>query len=247
MDERTPILEGRVDCVQPAEGYRFSVDSLLLPAFVLARRGKGAAGLNLLDLGGGCGVMSAVLLRAGLAGRSLSVELNPQLHAAALQTARVSHLEGQLECLEGDLRSLDLAALPFFPDLIISNPPFFPLSGGRVSPNAMAAGARHEVHCTLPQILEALRRLLQGRACAYLTYPAQRLGELLAALPAVKLRATALQLAHPRLSQGALRFLVELGHGDEPLEILPPLEIHAPDGGYAAWYENLVAAIPPRP
>jgi tRNA1Val (adenine37-N6)-methyltransferase len=192
--------------------------------------------------------MSALLLRAGLVTRALSVELQAPLHAAALQTARACGLEARLQCLEADFTRLDLAALPFFPDLIISNPPFFPLGGsGRASPNAMAAGARHEVHCNLPQVLETLRRLLQGRATAYLIYPAQRLPELLAALPAVKLRARALQLAHPRLGEPALRFLVELGHGEEPLEVLPPLEIHRPDGTYGVWYDRLLEATAPLP
>lgn len=242
--EHTPILEGAVDCVQPAAGYRFSVDSLLLPQFVLTRQRERRPGrLRVLELGGGCGVVSAILLASGLAERAITVELQPGLHQAAEETARQLPASERLLCLNRDFRTLLQSELPFSPELIVSNPPYYPLEDGRKSADGAVCGAKHELHSTMSELLETLRRLLQGRALACLSYPAWRMGELLALLPKFRLRAHALQLAWTKEDGPANRFFVELGRGEQRLSILPPLFVHRPDGSYGAWYDELLAAV----
>jgi tRNA1Val (adenine37-N6)-methyltransferase len=229
----TAILDGRLRIAQPADGYRFAVDSLLLAWFVLDRRGREARGAG-LELGGGCGVVSAAILAGGGVASAELVELQEVHHRAAIETARLNGLEQRMRCHHRDLREVRRAALDRRPDLVWSNPPFHPVGEGRTPPDPVAAAARHEVSATMADVLDAAARILPSRGWLYLTYPASRLGDLLAALPARRFAPTHLCLAWADPGGDASRLLLEARKEVEtPLRVGPAISM---DG---AWAEAL--------
>jgi tRNA1Val (adenine37-N6)-methyltransferase len=232
--EETPILERRILCHQPVKGYRFAVDSLLLPWFTLKHSRPG----SFLEPCSGCGVISAILLTAWPDSKGTSVELNEVLHEASNKTAAVNGLSTRWSNLHGDLRNISKGDLEPV-DLVIANPPFYPLDKGRQSPDPMVAGARHEVHADKDDLLGFARRLLRPGRSLYITYPAERLPEILAALVPHGFGPIRLQLVHPRADQPANRFLLQAERSAKsPLEILPPVIVHDVDG-YGVWYSEL--------
>ncbi|MFH1532272.1 MAG: hypothetical protein ABIK09_16220 [Pseudomonadota bacterium] len=233
----TPILDGRLRCSQPADGYRFAVDSLLLAWFVLSRRGRGSRGHG-LELCGGSGVISAMILAGGGVGAAELLELQEIYHDAALRTAALNGLEERMRCRLGDLRDTVPGDLDHRPDVLYANPPFHPIGAGRTPPDATAAMARHEVTATMDDILDAAARLLPARGHLYLTYPAPRLGELLAGLPARRFVPTRLVLAWGDPSGDAARLLLEARKEVEtPLTVGPAISLDGP------WYTELCAMI----
>ena len=234
----TKILGGRLRCRQPESGYRFAVDSLLLAWFVLHRRGTGHEGRG-LELGGGSGVVSATILAGGGLARADLVEIQAHAHAAAQVTATINGLGARMGCHLADLRTLP-GALPALdrPDVIYANPPFHRLDHGRIPPDPAAAIARHEVEANMDDILDAAGRLLPSRGLLYLTYPAARLGELLARLPARNLTPTRLVLAWPAPGADASRLLLEARKGVES-----PLTIGSPRQMDGEWYGDLCGML----
>ena len=233
----TLILDGRLRCRQPAEGYRFAVDSLLLAWFVLQRRGRPGGGHG-LELGGGCGVVSAILLAGEGVDSADLVELQELHHRAAMETAVMNGLTDRMRCHHRDLRDLAPGDLPRRPDAIWSNPPFHPLGAGRIPPDGAEAMARHEVSATMDDVLDAASRLLPSRGFLYLTYPASRLGELLVRLPRRRFAPTRLVLAWGDPTEDASRLLLEARKGVEtPLTVGPAI---AMDG---SWLKELGADL----
>jgi len=183
-------------------------------------------------------VVSATILSGCSFDTAELVELQEVCHAAAQETALLNGLEARMRCRNGDLRTLSPGDLDAPPDAICANPPFHPVKTGRVPPDAAAAAARHEVTATMGDILDAAARLLPDRGHLYLTYPASRLGELLAGLPARRLAPTHLVLCWGDRSGDAARLLLEARKGVEsPLAVGPPITM---DG---AWYTQLCEMI----
>jgi len=115
---RDAVLGGRLMLWQPARGYRFGMDAILLAAAVPARSGQRA-----LDLG--CGVGAAVLaLGARVPGLALTgVEVQADYAALARQNAAENDLP--LNVVQADLRALPAPLRQAQFDHVLMNPPYF--------------------------------------------------------------------------------------------------------------------------
>lgn len=214
-------FEGRLKVCQPEEGFRFSVDAILLGRWV--RHKKYA---RMLDLGCGCGIMA--LMQAYLHDdmRVTGAEIQPGLAAVARHNAALNGLKN-LNIIEGDIRTMkpnELGA-PF--DIIISNPPFFKPGSGRVNLHEGEALARHEINMDLPCLAQTARRLLENKGKLYVIYPAERLGELMAVLSEAKLTPKRLRCVHSRPGDPACLVMLESSfQSQHGIKVEPPLYIY---------------------
>jgi tRNA1(Val) A37 N6-methylase TrmN6 len=225
------LLGGRVRLLQPRDGYRAAIDPVMLAAAVPAKAGE-----RVLDLG--CGVGAAALcLAARVPGLHLvGLELQPELAALAVRNAGVNAAE--LSVLQGDVASppKDLGSGY---DRVLLNPPFHP-EAAAASPLAVKDLANREGAAGLRTWLElAVRRLRQGGTLS-LIHRADRLAEVLAALPpsAGDLRVLPLW---PRAGRPARRILLRATCGSGAgLSLLPGLVLHAEGGGYTPEAEAVL-------
>ena len=232
----TPFFDGSLTIVQPESSYRFSVDSLLLARFVLS---GGSALEPFVDLGAGCGVISALLAAGGLKS-GIAVELQQELHAAAMQTLSANHVCAGLKSVCVDLKELAGVVAPGSHPTVVCNPPYFELGTGRVSPDETTATARHELACTMEDVLSAARYVLPPGGRCFLVYPVARLQLLMELMPRHKLHPVRLQFVHPTSDREASHFLVEGAKSEGPdLKVAPPLVTHSDAGGYGDWFEEL--------
>jgi len=219
------LLGGRVTLLQPARGFRASLDPVLLSAFVAPPFGR------FLDIGCGTGALSFLLCARDAAATGVAVELQGPLVALAEEGRARNGFGGRLELRAGDVRRLapGLGAARY--DLVVTNPPFRPLEGGHLSPDESRALSNHEVALTLGHWTDIAARLVRpgGRVAA--VFPASRALELGAALRARDLAPARVRFVHPRSDAPASRVLVEAERGGRaPLVVEAPLVVHA-DGG----------------
>ncbi|HEY7957380.1 MAG TPA: methyltransferase [Polyangia bacterium] len=218
---------------QPREGYRFSIDPLLLLDFLRDSKVGRAC-----DLGTGCGVLALGLLCADPDARVTAVELQPRLAELARKNAVENGLSDRAQVIELDLADRKAAkrALPGASfDLVVSNPPYRPLGEGGTNPDGEEAIARHELRLTLSAVCAEARRLLVPGGRAAIVYPAERLPSLLATLDGAGLRPFRLRLIHGKQKEPARRALVEARKGHRGhLTVEPSLVVHDDDGAYTA-------------
>jgi tRNA1Val (adenine37-N6)-methyltransferase len=211
---------------QPRDGYRFSIDPLLLVDFVRPPYGR------IVDFCAGCGVVGLGLLSRDDQAHATLVEIQDRLAALALRNATDNGFAARVIVRQVDLaENLSIGEGGGRYDVAVANPPYRLLEEGPASPNHEVAIAQHEIKLTLPSLVATMRWSLRPGGRAALVYPASRVAALLAALDAEGLRPVRARFVHPRADEPANRVLVEANKGARgPLVVEPPLVLRDADG-----------------
>jgi tRNA1Val (adenine37-N6)-methyltransferase len=211
------FLEGRLQIIQSRDGYRFSIDAILLAEFVTIGPGD-----IVIDLGTGCGIIPLILLLTRPIGHAVGLEIQEELASQATRNAWLNGLGHKMDIVRGDIRCPPM--VPGSADMVICNPPYRKTRSGRINPDSRRAIARHELLTSLDDILRAASYLLKKKGRVALIYPAARLTDVLVRLRRIKLEPKRIRLNYPGLDSGAKLALIEATQGGRPgVEVLPPL------------------------
>ncbi len=219
------LFDGRLQCLQHRSGYRFSVDAILAAHFSPV-----PPGASILDLCGGCGIISLICLyrRQRQIASVSCLELQAPLAALASRNILLNGFEEKMRVVQGDLRHI----LDFFPaesfSAVICNPPFYRIKCGRPCHDQESFIARHQVACTLPEVAAAASVMVKNRGTAVFVYPAAGLNELFAAFHPYHLIPKRLQsiYSYPGESHARLVLVETVKNGGSGVRILPPFYIY---------------------
>lgn len=221
-----PADAGLLVIRQPERGYRFSIDSVLLAGFA-APHCRG----HVLDLGTGCGVLLLLLSRLAPAMRSgTGVEIQQALWAFAERNFRENGPAPPLRAVRADFRGEMPGIVPGTFDFAVSNPPYGRPGSGRRNPHPGKEAARHEVHCSLPELFAAAARCMAPAGRFALILPHGRLPEVPDVARREGMGIEETRRVHPRAGDPPSRVLILLARGAEsPPREVPPLYLH--EGG----------------
>ncbi len=212
MDETLDTLSaGGLRILQPRNGYRYSMDALILPFFVEVK-----AGASIVELGAGCGVVSMLLARRSPSCRIVSVEIQERLHQIHEKNLTLNDLDEQIRPLQGDIRRMEELLPAAATDQVCSNPPFRKVRSGRVSPDREKAIARHEIHLTLPELVHGAAYLLKKQGSFCLIYLPERLADLVQTLRRHGLEPKRMRMVYSFPQSPPVLFLMEAVKGGQP-------------------------------
>jgi tRNA1Val (adenine37-N6)-methyltransferase len=224
-DETLDLLcNEKLRIIQKREGYRFSIDAILLANFVSLKRDE-----RLLDIGTGCGIIPVYMTKKGFHNQMTGIELQPGLFQAALKNKAINMCEN-VEFVEGDIGAMAsrLGRAGF--DVVVSNPPYTRKGSGRESPDDSRHIARHEERLDLPLLFSSSASLLSGKGRFYMIYPSKRVGEVMSSARLNRLEPKRLRFIHSRREEGSNLFLAEfLKNGRVGAEVGKPLYIYDND------------------
>jgi len=222
------FFDGRLTVRQPKDGYRYSIDAVLLADFMRFKDGQ-----TILELGTGCGIIPLILAFRYPALKIFGVEIQDQLARIAAENVRENRLEERVSILHQDLKNLKLQQVPDQVQHVVCNPPYRRINSGRINPHKEKAGARHEIFAGLADFVEAAARMLQLSGTLTAVYPAPRLVDMVAHMRRVNLEPKRLRMVHSKTGDPARLVLVTGVKGGRPgLEVEPPLVIYGDHGDY---------------
>ncbi len=224
------FFDGRLRVRQSADGYRFSLDAVILAWHVAP-----AAGAKVVDIGTGCGIIPLILAYRHQGITIEGLEIQPQLATLARENVTANRMEDRITIHCEDITRAAAKMPAGKTDLVICNPPFRKTDDGRLNPNPERAIARHEITATLAEIIAAAGRLLRTAGDFAAVYPATRLVDMVSALRQENIEPKELRMIHSRTNEPAKLILVKGKKNGRPGIAVPaPLIIYHDDGTYTA-------------
>ncbi len=163
---------------QNKRGYRSTEDSLILLYTIIKKMGFDYKG-NAFEFGTGSGIIS-LLLAAKLKKITITaIEIQKSLFKLAKENIIHARLEERIVLVKADGRKIKEYFNPQKFDCAFSNPPFFPRGTGKASPSKEKLYARHELLCTMEDVLNSFEFLLKVSGLGFIIYPVERLEEFL--------------------------------------------------------------------
>lgn len=219
--------------INVSENHKFGTDAVLLADFCNA-----TARDKHIDLGTGCGIIPFLLLRDGKTIESIGVEISEEACALATKTKEELKLD-KFTIINSDLNDLKGKIEFGCHTLITCNPPYKAPGAGLQNPNERHRVARHEVMCTLEDIIRVSGKLLQtsGRLC--MCHRPERLAELISLLREYKLEPKRLRTVHQRQAEEPWLILIEAKKCAKiGLRIDPPLYVEE-NGDFTAEMKEI--------
>jgi len=226
------FYHGRILVLQKSKGYRFSVDAPLLADFILTSESD-----RLLEIGTGSGVIS-LLLSIKPFQHITALEIQDSLADLARRNVRLNGLTSRIRIVQADVR--DFSSKEKF-DVVFSNPPYIGRKAGHLSTSREKSIAKHELKCTLFDIMQRTAELMKEEGRAYFVYPAKRRMDFMRALEESGLRLRALRLVFSHKTGEASLFLASCAFRAEKERHLPPLVLFEREGKYSEEAEEIFA------
>jgi tRNA1(Val) A37 N6-methylase TrmN6 len=240
------LLTHDLKIIQSDEVFSFSMDAVLLARFCsIPIRGRTA------DLCTGNGVIP-LLLSTRTKGTIVGVEIQERLADMAARNVRLNQLEDRIQILRGDLKEshLELGYGKF--DLVTVNPPYLPATTGDQNSNPHIAAARHELFCTLEDVIAACSRLVKAGGKVAMVHRPSRLVDILTIMRQYRLEPKRIRFVHPRADAEANMVLVEaIRDGRPEIRLLPPLVVYKNETEYCdelleIYYGNTKSLVDER-
>lgn len=222
------FYNGRIQVKQSRDGYRFSIDAVILAGVAEPRPGD-----TVLDLGTGCGVIPLILAFRHPNVRIFGIEIQESLAELALLNAASNRMADRISIRCQDMKTLKNGMIPGQVNMVVSNPPYRKACSGRINPNQERAVARHEISAALSDVLETARRMLCISGNFLTIYPAERMTDMLTQMRSADIEPKFLRMIHSGANTEAKLLLAKGVRGGRPgIKIAPPLIIYNEDGTY---------------
>ncbi len=221
--------------IQREGKFRFGMDAVLLSGFVQVKPRE-----TVLDLGTGTGIIP-ILLEAKTQGRHFTgLEIFPASVDMARRSVALNGLEERIAIVQGDIKEAGSLFAPASFDVITSNPPYMTGQHGLTNPDLEKAAARHELLCTLEDVVRAAAKLVRTGGRFYMVHRPFRLAEIIRTLSQYKMEPKRMRMVHPFADREPNMVLIESVRGGRPrMTVERPLIVFEEPGKYTAEIQNL--------
>lgn len=208
--------------IQNKEKFCFGIDAVLLSDFANVKKNE-----KMLDIGTGTGIIP-ILLTAKTEGLHFTgLEIQEESANMAHRSVKMNGLEDKVKIVNGDIND----ALSYFDresfNVITSNPPYMIESAGEGNEDEPKTIARHEVKCTLDDVIREGSKLLKVSGRFYMVHRPFRLVEIFETFRKYKLEPKRMRMVHPFADKEPNMVLIEAIKGAKPrLKVERPLIVY---------------------
>ena len=214
--------------IQNPKKFCFGMDAVLLSGF--AKAGKGE---KVLDMGTGTGIIPILMEAKTEAAHLTGLEIQEESADMARRSVELNRLQDKIMIVQGDIKEAEtlFGAASF--DVVTCNPPYMIGQHGIRNPEAPKAIARHEILCTLEDVIAQAAKVLKPGGNFYMVHRPFRLAEIMVMLQEYRLEPKRMRLVYPFVDREPNMVLIEANRGGRPrMTVERPLIIYREQGVY---------------
>lgn len=223
-NERIDDLSRRgYQIIQNKTRFCFGVDAVLLAWFSKVNEGE-----NVLDLCTGTGIVPILMDARYDRGDYTGLEISSEMVEMANRSVLLNQIEDHMKIIEGDVcKASEIFKKSSF-DVITVNPPYMAVHHGLQNPDYLKAIARHEILCTLDDVIRESAMLLRPSGRFYMVHRPVRIPAILEKMKEYKIAPSRMILVHPYEDKDATMVLISgTKNGKDLLKVEAPIVIYS--------------------
>lgn len=215
--------------IQNNNGFKFGIDSILLSDF--AKKIKKDS--TVLDIGTGTGIISILLSAKTEANKIIGIEIQREVADMAKRSVILNKLENKIEIINDDINNIEKYFENNYFDVIVTNPPYQKNNTGLKSENEKNLISRHEIKCTLEDIIKKSFKILKDKGEFYMVHRPERLVDIMYLMRKNKMEPKELRFVYPKISDKPNLILIKgIKNAKQFLKVEKPLIIYNEEGIY---------------
>lgn len=208
--------------IQNSEKFCFGIDAVLLSGFVHVKTGA-----KVLDLGTGTGIIPILVEAKTKVSHITALEIQEESVDMARRSVRLNDLEDKISIVQGDIKEASQIFEGASFDVVTTNPPYMTENHGLINPDMPKAIARHEIYCTLEDVIRESAKVLKMNGKFFMVHRPYRLVEIITTLTKYKLEPKRIRFVHPYKDKEPNMVLIEaVKGGGSRVKIEPPLIVY---------------------
>ena len=225
--------------IQHPDKFCFGMDAVLLSDFAKVNEGEKA-----LDLGTGTGILTILLEAKNKGEHYTGLEIQTESADMARRSVLFNNLQDRIDIIEGDIKEASKIFGKACMDVVTSNPPYMTNHHGLKNPNDAKAIARHELLCSLDDVMRETAAVLKPKGRCYFVHRPFRLVEIFESMRKYKLEPKRMRLVYPYVDKEPNMVLIEGVRGGGPqLTVESPLIVYDAPGQYTKEIYDIYGMI----
>lgn len=242
MSERIDDLQiNGYRLIQNPDLFCFGVDAVFLSSFAKASKSE-----NVLDLCTGNGIIPILMAAKTQALHLTGLEIQEESASLARRSISLNDLDDRVSIIKGDIKNISDYIKPSSFNVVTVNPPYMTADHGLVNDYSPKAIARHELECSLDDVLQASAYALKPNGRLYMVHRPHRLEDIMVLMRKHKIEPKHMRFIHPYVDKEPTMVLIEgrLGGGSN-MRVDPPLIIYSAPSVYSEEVQNIYGSTGP--
>jgi tRNA1Val (adenine37-N6)-methyltransferase len=215
--------------IQNKNWFKFGIDSVLLSDFAKSIKNNA----KVLDIGTGTGIISILLSGKTEASKIYGIEIQKDVAEMAERSVELNNLQDKIQIINDNINNIEKYFDNNSLDVVVTNPPYQKNNTGLKSENEKHLISRHEIECTLEDIIQKSFKVLKDKGEFYMVHRPERLVDILYLMRKNKIEPKELKMVYPKNGEKANLILIKgVKNANEFLKVLKPLVIYNEDGSY---------------
>lgn len=230
-NERIDDLQrNNLKIIQNSGKFCFGMDAVLLTGFACDYIRNGS---SVIDLGTGTGIIPILLSAKCKAEKFVGLEIQEESADMARRSVALNNLQNRIDIVTGDIKEAGQLFTPASFQVVTCNPPYMIDNHGLKNLDEPMTIARHEVLCSLEDVISTASRLLVSNGHFYMVHRPFRLAEIFVLMNKYHLEPKRMQMIYPFVDKEPNMVLIDAAKGGRPrLTVEKPLVIYKKPGVY---------------